>query len=323
MGRLAIRFCLVIGVAGVLIWLALARPFVFVTGEPHASVRASPHALERDTKRISLEFFPRNWRNVDNLNRLAAFLEAEFKVTNSRVSLQTYPINGVGYHNVISEYGSPSEVGTVVIGAHYDAYGELPGADDNASGVAGLLELGRMLSRNPPPFKVLLVAYTLEEPPFFPSDNMGSAVHAASLVKSGENVRLMISLEMIGYFSDAPKSQSYPIPLLDLFYPSRGNFVAIVGGFSFSRATIDLKRAFLNSVTLPAVSINAPAIIPGIDFSDHRNYWKHGFDAVMITDTAFLRNDAYHTERDTHDRLNYEKMSDVVTGVFSYLSSLE
>jgi Zn-dependent M28 family amino/carboxypeptidase len=124
---------------------------------------------------------------------------------------------------------------------------------------------------------------------------------------------------MIRYFSDKPHSQSYPLPLLNLFYPSAGNFIAIVGPMSLSPATLDLKAAFLRSTDLPVFSINAPSQIAGIDFSDHRNYWNAGYDAVMVTDTSFFRNRAYHTAADTADRLDYKKMSDVVSGVYAYL----
>ena len=132
---------------------------------------------------------------------------------------------------------------------------------------------------------------------------------------------MMISLEMIGYFTDLPGSQSYPSNLLNLIYPSKGNFLAIVGPFSFSSSTLRLKKAFLNSVPLPVRSINAPAFIPGIDYSDHLNYWKHGYDAVMLTDTAFLRNLEYHKKGDTADRLDYTKMAQVITGLSSFLIS--
>jgi Zn-dependent M28 family amino/carboxypeptidase len=301
------------------LWLTLARPFVLFTAEKQAHLEADPAALKADTLRISTEFFPRDWESPENLDRAADFIKAELEKGADQVSLQSYTVGNKEYRNVIAEYGLSNAKGTIVIGAHYDTSGKLPGADDNASGVAGLLELGRLLARQRPDYRIVLVAYTLEEPPFFASEYMGSAVHAASLVATGEKVRLMISLEMIGYFSDAPRSQSYPSRLLHLFYPSRGDFLAIVGPFTLSPVTVDLKRAFMTAVSLPVVSINAPAFIPGVDFSDHRNYWHHGFDAVMLTDTAFFRNHAYHTANDTADRLDYQKMGEVVTGLYYYL----
>ncbi len=303
--------------------LFIKRPFVFPQEKKVLSQRADDKALEVHTHTLATQFFPRDWKHPENLDLAAEYIYKEFARTNNRVSMQNYTVQGKEYRNVVSEYGTASKMGTVVIGAHYDACEEFPAADDNASGVAGLLELGRLIAQENLPFKVLLVAYTLEEPPFFRSSSMGSAVHAASLRKSGENVKLMISLEMIGYFSDLPDSQNYPISSLKLLYPTTGNFVAVVGSASFSAATIDIKKAFMQSVDLPVRTINAPAFIPGIDFSDHSKYWEEGFDAVMITDTAFLRNLAYHTPQDTPDRLNYKKMAEVVTGVYAYLINLK
>ena len=272
--RSLIKLLSFLGLVVISLWLILARPFVWFSDCCAAKSLADPVALERYTRKISTEFAPRDWKHVVNLNRLSDFISNEFRRTNSDVYFQEFSIQGSTYRNIISEYGS-SEKGapTIVVGAHYDAFGESEGADDNASGVAGLLELGRMLSSQSPSVRVILVAYSLEEPPFFRSAQMGSAVHAASLVASKENVRLMISLEMIGYFSDLSGSQSYPSSILNLFYPSRGNFIAAIGPLSFSSATINFKRAFSSSVSLPIKSMNAPAAIPGIDFSDHLNYW--------------------------------------------------
>lgn len=320
--RILIKTLSFLGLLVILLWLILARPFVFFSECCASKFKADPLALEEFTRKISTEFSPRDWRHVDNLNKLSDFISTEFRRTNSNVYFQEYLVNGETYRNVISEYGSLEKgAPTIVVGAHYDAFRELDGADDNASGVAGLLELGRMLSLQSPSVKVVLVAYSLEEPPFFRSEQMGSAVHAESLVNSKENVRLMISLEMIGYFSDLPGTQSYPSSILNLFYPSEGNFIAVIGPLSLSAATINFKKAFLNSVSLPVKSMNAPSMIPGIDFSDHLNYWHQGFDAIMVSDTAFFRNLEYHKSDDTYDRLNYDKMAEVVTGVFYFLVS--
>jgi hypothetical protein len=127
----------------------------------------------------------------------------------------------------------------------------------------------------------------------------------------------MISLEMIGYFSDAKKSQSFPIPLLNLFYPSKGDFVTVVGKLDQISVVRRVKKAMQIATPLPVYSINAPILIGGIDFSDHRNYWQEGYEAVMVTDTAFYRNQNYHTVRDTADTLDYQRMSMVVAGVYA------
>ncbi len=228
---------------------------------------------------------------------------------------QSYQVDNETFHNIILEFGPKSEE-TIVIGAHYDAFDGTPGADDNASGVAGLIELARLLSQTKLDTHVELVAYTLEEPGYFDTENMGSYVHANSLKQADRKVRLMISLEMIGYFSDERHSQTFPLLGLEYIYPDQGNFIAVIANLSNISAVRDVKKSFQKDSSLPVYSFNAPAFIPGVDFSDHRNYWFMDYPAVMITDTAFNRNKAYHTEQDTADRLDYKKMALVVEGVY-------
>jgi Zn-dependent M28 family amino/carboxypeptidase len=204
-----------------------------------------------------------------------------------------------------------------VVGAHYDAYGGLPGADDNASGVAGAIELARLLGASPPPIRVDVVAFTLEEPPAFGSPGMGSAVHAASLRRAGVRLRAMVCLEMIGYYSNRSGSQTFPMPILRLFYPGRGNFIAIVGRPSEVRLVRILKGAMRSASTQPVRSINGPRSLLGADLSDHASYWDAGYPAVMVTDTAFYRNLAYHTAADSPETLDYDRIAEVVRGVFA------
>jgi Zn-dependent M28 family amino/carboxypeptidase len=214
---------------------------------------------------------------------------------------------------VIAEFG-PAGGDVLVVGAHYDAFvetGPLPGADDNASGTAGLLELARLLGTRRVDRPVILVAYANEEPPFFGSEAMGSAIHAESLAATGRRVRGMICLEMIGYFS--PR-QTWPNRLFALIYPSRGDFIGVAGGWSDRQLARDVKRAMLGA-NIDVVSFSGPRATS--DASDHRNYWPHGWPAVMITDTAFLRNPNYHTNRDTAETLDYAKMAAVVDGVLN------
>jgi len=170
--------------------------------------------------------------------------------------------------------------------------------------------------------RVELVAYSLEEPPHFRTESMGSAVHAASLEAKKARVRAMISLEMIGCFSDEKDSQAYPLGVLKLLYPSTGNFIAVVGRIGGGRLVRVVKTAMRAATRLPVESINAPGFIPGIDFSDHLSYWEHGYPAVMVTDTAFYRNPRYHTSDDTPDTLDYERMALVVDGVVAAVRAL-
>src|SRR5947207_1374953 len=164
---------------------------------------------------LSETFSPRDEGHPDNLDRVAAYVGKEFEQAKGIVSEQPYEVNGKTYRNVIAQFG-PETKERIIIGAHYDTAGPRPGADDNASGVAGIIELAYLLGRSELPIRVELVAYTLEEPPYFHTKYMGSAVHAESLKKQGLMVRLMVSLEMIGYFTDAPNSQNFPISILNL-----------------------------------------------------------------------------------------------------------
>jgi Zn-dependent M28 family amino/carboxypeptidase len=278
--------------------------------------------LEAHVRMLSETLGPRDEGHPENLDRVAAYLRKEFEQAKAAaVWEQPFESRGRTYRNVIASFG-PRTNELIVVGAHYDTAGALPGADDNASGVAGLIELAYLLGRTPPAMRVELVAFTLEEPPYFRSPLMGSAVHAASLRAQGTSVRAMISLEMIGYFSDRPDSQQYPVALLKALYPSRGNFITVVGKLDQGRTLRRVKGAMHGASPLPVYSINAPRAIPGVDFSDHLNYWNQGYDAVMITDTAFYRNPNYHTFTDTPETLDYRRMAMVVQGVYAAVGAL-
>ncbi len=316
------RFTVIVLVALVLLWHVVARP-VFSPAHValgHASKHIDVVELEQQVRHLSEDYFPRSHHFPENLNRLAKFVADYFSDHGGTVWQQNFSVDGLEYKNVVAEYG-PVGAPLVVIGAHYDSAGPLPAADDNASGVVGLLQLGRLLANQKLNVHVMLVAFSLEEPPYFASENMGSAVFAKYLAEQSKNVELMISLEMIGYFSDEPGSQTYPMPLLKLLYPLTGNYIAIVDQI-FSMQAQRLKKSMSEVISLPVYSINAPRSVPGIDFSDHRNFWAHGKSAVMVTDTAFYRNFAYHTLSDTADRLDYGKMADVIFGVFHHVRKM-
>jgi Zn-dependent M28 family amino/carboxypeptidase len=265
----------------------------------------------------------RNYENIDSLNRAADFIKGEFLKYGYSPSEQKYLIKSLEYKNIIASYG-PETASRFIVGAHYDVAGEQPGADDNASGIAGLLALAELFKKHSPKinFRIDFVAYTLEEPPFFRTKKMGSFVHAKSLHDNKVNVLGMVSLEMIGYYSDAPKSQEYPLPLMKLFYPTKADFIGVIGNFSSS----NLNRHFKNTMKLTAIdveSLKAPACLVGVDFSDHMNYWKFGYPAIMLTDTAFYRNPNYHSVSDTIHTLDFDKMKEVVKGVYWGLINLE
>ena len=302
----------------IVILLLISRPSFFTEGTS-TSLAELPN-LKTHVEKLSRELSPRDFENIENLNKVADYITNEFISYGYAPTLQLFTVNSVEYKNVVVNIGVENKRPKIIIGAHYDAAGPYPGADDNASGVAGLLELARILKGRTVHNPITLVAYSLEEPPFFESESMGSFIHAKSEKEQGADIELMISLEMLGYYSEEENSQNYPLSFLKLIYPSKADFIAIVDQL-FSNSAYRLKKAISNKMSLEVYSINAPSIVPGIDFSDHRNYWLHGFNAVMITDTAFLRYPYYHTDNDTIDKLNFDKMAEVVNGLVGYLST--
>jgi Zn-dependent M28 family amino/carboxypeptidase len=304
----------------VFIWFWLTQPMLG-GGSPSRTVEVPPVRLETHVRALSEQFSPRDYTHPENLDRAAAYVHQEFLAAKATVVDLSFMVNGKTYRNVSATFG-PDTAERIVVGAHYDSAGPMPAADDNASGIAGLIELAYLLGKSPPTTRVELVAYTLEEPPYFRTADMGSAHHARDLRAGGVGVRAMIALEMIGYFTDQPDSQQFPSAVLGLFYPSTGNFISVVGTLSQGLLVRRVKGAMRASTSLPVYSINAPAAIPGVDFSDHLNYWRAGYPALMITDTAFYRNHAYHTAQDTADRLNYPRMAMVVQGVYAAILEL-
>jgi Zn-dependent M28 family amino/carboxypeptidase len=227
------------------------------------------------------------------------------------VSLQEYLARGHTYRNIVASFG-PEAGNALIIGAHYDVFGELPGADDNASGVAGIIELGHLLGQTPPAVRVDLVAFSTEEPPFFGSTDMGSAVHANALRASGRPILGMISVEMIGFYSNR---QPWNNLLLDLLFPTTGDFVMVVGRWKDATLIRFVKRAMRGASDVPVVALTAPDL-PGIDASDHLSFWRSGFSAVMVTDTAYMRNTNYHTKDDRPETLDFEAMAKVVDSLY-------
>ncbi len=278
----------------------------------------SPDSLRAHVTAIATRFHSRNYEHPQVLSDAALYVEHQFAQMGLQAERQTYTLAHVApsqpFHNLVVRLG-PDTSEVMVIGAHYDVAGDHPGADDNASGVAGLLELARLLKDLPLTQRLELVVYTNEEPPFFRSADMGSAVHAKALQAAGKKVSLMLALECIGYFSDAPGSQTFPLPGLGWLYPHAGHFIALVGYFKDSEITRQIKQSMATATPLAVHSINAPEFVHGIDFSDHLNYAAYGAPALMVTDTAFFRNFNYHTEGDTPERLDYARMAMVVGGV--------
>ena len=276
-----------------------------------------PSTLKKHVE--ALAKLDRRW-NSPELEQAAQYITQQFKQIGLKAQSQKFNVDELNYRNVFVDFG-PKDSPAYVIGAHYDTC-LAQGADDNASGVAGLLELARQLKKTETRLKsrFILVAWPLEEPPFFATENMGSHHHAKLMKKEKIKLKLMISLEMLGYYTDAPNSQRYPIKAMEKQYPDKGNFIAIVGRPLDQEFVQGMEASFKKSKLIPTESLLAPPIVTGVAFSDHRNYWIHGFNALMLTDTAFLRNPHYHKSSDTPETLNYEKMAAVIDSLISYLT---
>lgn len=255
-----------------------------------------------------------------SLEKTADYIESVLISSGYSVQRQTYLCYGKRVSNLIVEKAG-SEKKTVVIGAHYDTVPGTPGADDNASAVAGLLELARLHRDRPNRKTLLFVAFANEEPPCFGFSNMGSMVHAKSLKEAGRPVEAMVSLEMIGFFRPE-RIQNYPLPGMNLFYPRTADFIGVVGNFRSSKYVSLFKKGIRKHSAIEARSLTGPEFFGGINLSDHSSFWRHGFKAVMITDTSFFRNPNYHQETDTIDTLNFEKMAGVVKGMHFTLAEI-
>lgn len=272
--------------------------------------------LRKSVLKLSDEIGPRGYNQKDALDKSIEYIASEFKSYGYDLSYQSYTVNGREYQNLwVEKKGTGSSDRIVVVGAHYDTVTGTPGADDNASGVAGLLELARLLADEPMDKTVQFVAFTLEEPPFFRSRSMGSYVYAKDLKDRNADVEGMICLESIGYFVDTPGSQMFPLPFLRFFYPEKGNFITFVSNLN-SKAFLDrAKKSFMKGTDQPVESLSALSIVPGVDLSDHRSFWKFGYRALMVTDTAFYRNPNYHGPGDLAETLDYSRMTEVVLGL--------
>jgi hypothetical protein len=262
---------------------------------------------------------PHNVNHPQELERAALYIEGALAGMGYAVHRQPFRVDGHEVRNieiVIEPASSKADASTLVVGAHYDSYLHAPGANDNGTGVAGVIELARLLAdlRGRSSIRIRLVLFVNEEPPYFKSEFMGSLVYAKRLKQSGEPVLGMLSLETLGWYSGAAYSQRYPPPL-GLLYPTTGDFVAFVG-LTSSRALVRRTVAsFRSLVPFPSVGGTAPGMIPGIDWSDHWAFEQVGIPALMVTDTALFRYPHYHTPADSPDNVDYDRLARVVSGL--------
>jgi len=294
------------------VWM-LKGPFVLRVPKRAAGGEVSQERLRETVRFLCEDVHPRDYRHTANLDRAAGWIEAELRESGLEVSVQEYRLREGTYRNVIARrQGSEPGVGAVVIGAHYDAVAGTPGADDNASGVAVLLELARNLPPGAPCRTWYLVAFSTEEPPFYGSDGMGSYAFARDLVENGVRVHTMVALDLVGYFTSEPDSQAFPWPGVGLLYPNRGDFIVVTGDLGTSRSMRTVKRGMLSAGTVPVRSVRAPAFLGWVNLSDHYSFRRLGLPGVLVTDTAMLRNWNYHAATDTPETLDYAGMAGVV-----------
>jgi Zn-dependent M28 family amino/carboxypeptidase len=294
---------------------------VVVRGENlRLDVDPSPERLRATVERLCTEFGPRSHEYTGNLDHVALWIADELQQAELRVELQEYEIDGSLFRNVIGRRpGSDPDAGSIVIGAHYDTVADTPGANDNASGVAVLLELTRTLPDVQPRRTHYFVAFSTEEPPFFDTDDMGSFVFARELQREGVDVLLMLSLDLVGYYSDEPGSQHFPYSALRLLYPGRANFVAVIGDARSGPAIGRTKRGMLAAGTIPVHSFRAPAGSGLVHLSDHGSFRRLNMPAVQVSDTAFMRYSAYHRADDVPEKLDYTRMAEVVRSLHGVL----
>jgi Zn-dependent M28 family amino/carboxypeptidase len=265
---------------------------------------------------LSVRIGSRSFYEYDRLTQAENYIKGTLENMGFAYSLQSYEYKGKTFKNIIVTLsGQANDDGSVIIGAHYDTVFGTPGADDNASAVAVLLEICRLLQGHKPLRTLRFVFFTLEEPPLFRSRHQGSYVYASHLKKKNETVHAMLCLEMVGYYNDKAGGQAFPVPGMSLLYPSTPNFISIVGNLQ-SRALVEkIRDSIKRGSTIDVEGIATIPYVPGVDFSDHRSFWKMGYPAVMITDTAFYRNPNYHRETDTIDTLDFVKMASLLKGL--------
>ncbi len=278
--------------------------------------------LRTDVMALAGSIGERNTILYPALLKAAGYTSVQFAAAGYQVREQSYLADNKQVSNIwVEKKGSlhPEEI--VVIGAHYDSPPGSPGADDNASGTAAVLELARLFRDRKPARTIRFVTFVNEEPPFFQTKLMGSRVFAAEAAGKGEKIVAMLALESIGYYSDAPGTQRYPFPL-SVFYPDTGNFIGFVGNFNSRALLRRCIRAFRESTRFPSEGVLAPEFITGIGWSDHWSFWREGYPALMVTDTALYRNPRYHEQTDTPDSLDYGRMARVVSGLLKILTEV-
>jgi hypothetical protein len=278
--------------------------------------------LRADVQKLAGEIGERNMWHYPQLNAAADFIENSFSRAGLHPRRDSYELRGQACHNIEAEIsGTRREI--VLIGAHYDSVFSSPGANDNGSGVASMLALARRFAGRKTDRTLRFVAFVNEEPPYFLSGEMGSLVYARRCKERGDKISAMISLETIGYFSDAPNSQVYPSRALGAFYPKVGNFIGFVSNVHSRTLLRRVIALFREHAKIPSEGAALPWFIPGVSWSDQWSFWRNGYLGIMVTDTAPFRYPYYHSANDTPDKLDYDRFTLVVSGMQKVIEGLD
>ena len=282
--------------------------------------------LRRHVETLATEIGDRNVWRYKALQRAAEYIETEFRTCGYSPSRQTYEVSRLPVSNIevtLAGTVKPADAplhastadGMIVLGAHYDTVADCPGANDNGTGIAALLELARRFARRRLSRTIRFVAFVNEEPPFFQTAQMGSAVYAEAARARGDHILGMLALETMGYFSEEPGSQEYPVEEMRGRHGDVGNFIGFVSNEESRDLLAAAARAFTQGRKVPLQAAAMPAELPGAGWSDHWSFWQAGYPAMMVTDTAPWRYPWYHTAQDTPDKIDYERLADVVDGL--------
>jgi hypothetical protein len=313
--RVCVLVVAIATVASAAWWFMIRMPGKSSTAAVISAVDANLRAeLLADVQKLAGDIGERNEWHYAELKAAADHIERSFSAAGLRPRREGYEMRGRIFDNIEVELrGDTPQI--LLVGAHYDSVLGAPGANDNGSGVAALLALARRFAGKPARQTLRFVAFVNEEPPYFQTPQMGSFVYAKRCQERGDQIAAMISLETIGYFSEAPGSQSYPLPGIGAFYPTTGNFIGFVGNVHSRDLVRRVVALFRQHAKIPSQGAAFPAFVPGVAWSDHWSFWQHGYPAIMVTDTAPFRYPHYHSATDTPDKLDYDRFALVVSGV--------
>ncbi|HPC02900.1 MAG TPA: M28 family peptidase [Syntrophales bacterium] len=274
-------------------------------------------------RELSVRIGSRSFGEREKLKEAGEYVAEILEKAGYRPEFQRYRHGGGEFVNIVATLpGTGKDPSWVVAGAHYDTIRGTPGADDNASAVAVLLEMARLLRGSAFGRTVKLVFFTLEEPPVFRTEFMGSFVFAREARDRDQPVHAMVCLEMLGFFGEGKWRQAYPIPFASLFYPSTPDFIAVVGNWKSRKLVETVADSLRRNGPVPVAALGAPPVVPGLGLSDHRSFWEMGYPAVMVTDTAFYRNPYYHTSGDTLETLDFRRMGELVPALVAVVRQL-